>query len=451
MPDSHQGRWHGVRRALRVVREQFGSAADQFTAGPRDASLHEEPGARANRQLLWADGFVSNISESFVASFLNPFVMALGATNGQIGLLSSLNNLSAAAGLIPGARLAEHFQSRKLVAAISGGVFARIVLLLLAVLPLFVEMPTLIYAVIMLVALRSFFSQMGFPAWSTLVADLVPEAIRGRYFSARNIGLAIAALGFTPIAGWIIQAGGGVRGYQLGLVLAGLIGFVATVIFVRIKEPERVAPSRAAQSKRSSLVSVARENPQFAGFTAVALLWNLALMVAGPFFSVYLVRNLGATPVQIGVLAAVNSMGNILGQRFWGGLNDRRGARWVMGVSGLLIPLIPVIWSLAPGPWWLIPVEIFSGFMWAGYSLSNFNLLLTITPPSQRERYVALYHVAVYGAAFVGPLVGSVLANNLGIRSLLWLSAGGRLVASALFMVVMRRRPEPLVTSDAIC
>ena len=165
-------------------------------------------------------------------------------------------------------------------------------------------------------------------------------------------------------------------------------------------------------------------------------------MIAGPFFSVYLVRTLGASPTQIGLLAAVNSAGNILGQRFWGRLNDRHGAVWVMRLTGLLIPAIPLLWSLASDPWFLIPVETFSGFMWAGYSLANFNLLLTLAPPAKRARYTAIYQVSVFGAAFVGPLLGSALVNALSIRSLLWISCAGRVIASVLFMVTVRGRGE---------
>ena len=175
-------------------------------------------------------------------------------------------------------------------------------------------------------------------------------------------------------------------------------------------------------------------------------------MVAGPFFSVYLVRNLGATPTQIGILAAVNGVGNIVGQRIWGKLNDRRGARWVMGFTGMLIPFIPIIWSAAPNPWWLIPVEVLSGFAWAGYGLANFNLLLTLAPPNQRERFIALYQTVVFGAAFIGPLMGAGLANSIGIRPLLWLSALGRFVASGAFLLTLRPKPDvPSLTRFNSC
>jgi MFS family permease len=109
-----------------------------------------------------------------------------------------------------------------------------------------------------------------------------------------------------------------------------------------------------------------------------------------------------------------------------------------MRITGFMIPGVPLLWSIAPNPWYLLGVEAFSGFVWAGYGLSSFNLLLSLTPPAQRARYTALYQISVFSSAFVGPLVGSTLAATLGIRPLFWISAAGRMVASAHFLFTVR-------------
>jgi MFS family permease len=410
---------------------------NEFIAGPVDPD-EVHPGGPANRRLLWVDGLISNISESFITSFVNPFAMALGATSGQIGVLSATTNLASALGLLPGARLSERSGQRKRIVVLTGGLAGRLLLFGVAALPLFLGAPAVIYAVLVFFALRAFFNQVGYPAWSALVADLVPKSIRGRYLSARNIGLAAAALLFTPLAGRIIESVGGVRGYQVSLVIAALVGLLATAVFARIREPETQRPGDALQGRGILGLDLIRGHHQFLAFTAVALVWNLALMIAGPFFSVYLVRTLHGTPTQIGVLAAVYSLGNIVGQRLWGRLNDRRGAAWVMRLTGLLIPMVPLAWSMAPGPWWLIPVELTSGFMWAGYLLANFNLLLALAPEAQRERFVALYQTVVFGAAFVGPLIGGALADTITIPRLMWISSAGRMIAALVFLRAFR-------------
>ena len=350
---------------------------------------------------------------------------------------SALTNLGAALALFPGARLAERGGQRKPIVVWTGGIAARLALIALAAAPLIFRGHAAIYAFIALVALRAFTGQLGYPAWSAMLADLVPANIRGRYFASRNIALAAAALIFTPLAGRLAESIGLPHGYQASFLVAGLVGFAATMIFARIPEP-RPQISGPAAGGAEGVRTILRRHPRFAAFTAVAFLWNLSLMVAGPFFSVYVVVNLGASPTQIGLLAAANSVTNIIGQRLWGRLNDRRGPSWVMRVTGMFIPLVPLLYAFATDAWFLIPVEILSGFLWSGYGLASFNLLLSLAPPAQRARFSAIYQMAVFSPAVVGPLLGSVAANTIGIRPLFFLSTAGRFLAAILFMVTVR-------------
>lgn len=428
------------RPAARLLTHAW-QAADDFMTGSSGPEPDALPESRRGRRLLWLDGLFANISESFVLNFVNPFALALGATNGQIGWLSALTNLASALALFPGARMVERSGQRKPIVVWTGGVAARLVLIAIAAVPLLFGGPAAIYAFIALVALRAFFNQLSLPAWSAMLADLVPAGSRGRYFASRNIALAAAALVFTPLAGRLAETFGLPTGYQVNFLVAGLVGFIATALFARIPEPMPQLDAAAAGPPKG-VWTILRTHPRFAAFTAVAFIWNLALMVAGPFFSVYLVVDLHGTPTQIGLLAAGYSVTNIIGQRFWGRLNDRRGAAWVMRITGLLIPAIPLLWAFAPDPWTLVPVEILSGFLWSGYGLANFNLLLSLAPPAQRARFTAIYQTAVFSPAFVGPLLGSVLANSVGIPPLFFISTVGRAAAALLFLFTVRGDQE---------
>jgi MFS family permease len=435
--------------------QRFWQHADLFVAGPLEEESGSEPLARQGRRLLWLDGLIANTSESFFTSFLGPFLLTFGATNTQIGILNSAMNAGAALGQLPGAGLVERVGQPKRIVVWTGGIAARLVLFMVAVAPLLFSAQAAIFAIITLVALRFFFNQLGFPAWSALASRLVPTRMRGRYFASRNIAMGAAALLFAPLAGVIIQLGGPPRGYQLSFALAGLVGFIATVVFARISEPAhegRVVTSAAGATgasgaaavrpARATTWSLLRGHPRFMAFTAVALLWNLSLTIVAPFFSVYMIRNLSAGPIHIGLLAATFSVWNIIGQRVWGRLNDRRGAAWVTRLSGLLIPSIPLIWTVVPNIWWLFPEESLSGFLWAGYGLASFNLVLSLSPESQRARFVAIYQVVGFAAAFVGPLIGSFLADALTIRGCFFFSAGGRFLAALLFLFTVRGDSE---------
>ena len=93
-------------------------------------------------------------------------------------------------------------------------------------------------------------------------------------------------------------------------------------------------------------------------------------------------------------------------------------------------------------------INTLSGFLWAGYNLSNFNLLLELTPDEQRPRAVALFQTAIFGSAVVGPLLGGYLADAIGFRFIFGLSSAGRLLGMALFLwLTIRPRRLLKVTS----
>ncbi len=103
------------------------------------------------------------------------------------------------------------------------------------------------------------------------------------------------------------------------------------------------------------------------------------------------------------------------------------------------IPAVPLLWSLAANPWHLLGVEALSGFLWSGYGLASFNLLLNLAPEAQRSRFVALYQSVVFAAAFVGPFLGTAMVEATGIRPVFWVSGAGRLVAALLFIFAFQR------------
>lgn len=388
---------------------------------------------------FWFDGVFSQASESVVNAYLSLFLLALGASRTQIGLLSSLSSLTAALLMLPGAALVERWGRRKEICMWSGGGVSRTLLLLLALVPLaFGGLPA-IYLVIALAVTRVALTNLTVPAWVSLTADLVPVSVRGRYFSSRNMAMGMVGMLTTYLVGQMINRAGSPLGYQVAMGLAFAIGMASTWSLGRIQEPPVSKTDRSAG--RGALLTVLRDlrsHPHFLRFCAVDALWSFMLNIAGPFFGVYLVEGLGANAGTVGALAVVNVLASLPGQRLFGFLTDRWGARRVQVLAGLLIPLVPWGWSLARTPWHVVPAEIASGFLWAGYSIASFNFLLVMTPEDRRAHYTALYQLVVMVSLAAGAAVGGLIATRWGYRAILILSGAGRLTAALLFARFVR-------------
>ncbi len=408
--------------------------ADLFVAGPHCPSTDIGARPRRARRFLWFEGMLSNASESFITNFITPFALAFGATNGQIGTLNSATNVAAALGLLPGAKLEERFGCRKRIFMLCTGVFGRLLLLGLVFLPFLFHASMIFYGLLGIIAFRSFLDRLAYPAWSALLNDLVPEPIRGRYFGARNIGVGLAALICTPLAGYLIKRGGSLLGYQIGFGIAVIVGLIATAVFGMIEEPRKAHLRDVAKREPMPIVSILTQHPRFAAFTGLAFLWSLSLQAAGPFFAVYQMRNLGANVFHIGALSSIGAFTGMVGQRIWGVQNDRRGAVWVMRVTGLVIPGISLAWAVIPSWWYLPAVEAVSSFLWSGYWLANFNLLLRMSPDTDRSRFVAVYQSVVSIASFIGPVLGGIVVTMFPIKDLFFASGVTRFGISLLFL-----------------
>jgi MFS family permease len=284
------------------------------------------------------------------------------------------------------------------------------------------------------------------PAWTSLVADLVPESMRGRYLGSRNMASGVAALVVLPVAGLLISqinavAGSELRGYQAIFGLAFVTGLISTFFFQRIREPAPALRSDAVRPPVGATGSF-KSTPVFTGLVVSAFVWNLALQIAGPFFNVFLVSGLGANTAEVGLVNGISSLTALIGYQLFGRWADRRGNLWVQLVTGFLIPALPFAWMVAAEPWHVGVINTFAGFLWAGFNLSTFNLLLDLTPEAHRPRGVAFYQSAVFGSAVIGPLIGGYLADAISFQFIFAVSGIGRLVAMGLFVaLVYRRRP----------
>ena len=129
------------------------------------------------------------------------------------------------------------------------------------------------------------------------------------------------------------------------------------------------------------------------------------------------------------------------GQALFGSLSDRRGNRAVLVLTGVLIPILPILWVFARVPYHVYLINLGSGVLWAGYNLASFNMLLELSPLSDRESGVALYQSAVSASAVLGPLVGGLIIASAGYHAAFILSGAGRIVGSILFIAMVRPRP----------
>jgi MFS family permease len=401
------------------------------------------PRRMAGLRWLFVDALFGQASGSFYEEFVALYALALGATADRIGALVGLSNLFGVVAYLPGAAMVGRLRTRKpFVLATNGGV-ARLAILAMAFVPLVAAGPAAAFTLIL--ALRSvtvFMGSAGTPPGTSIVADLVPAGARGRYFAGRNAAMGIVAFAAAPLAGLVASrlnrgTGGGTLGYQVLFAVSFAFGMLSTFSFSRIPEPPAPRGRHRSGGLRRIPGLLAR-HPGLAWFVAASFAWSLAMSLAGPFYNVYLIEHLGGTAANVGISAGIYAATAFVGQLVFGSLVDRRGNRRLYIVTGLLIPVLPVLWLFVRAPEQVYAINAVSGFLWSGYNLAAFNLLLEAAPVEDRETGVALHSTVVAIGAVIGPLLGGLLAGVVGYLALFVVSGIGRFAATLVYVAGTR-------------
>lgn len=441
-------RWRlGLRRHLDTAAEaSLGYVPPALASRTRtDTSLedHATPDQQRGMSAFWWDGVWASVAEATLLNYLGVYLIAFGGTTAQVGLLAALTSLASAVALFPGARFIEVTGRRKATVIVTGGIASRVLLASFALVPFFSDGTTAVWIVIGLASIRSFFGFFSVPAWTSLAADVVPIGLRGRFFASRTAGMGVAGLIAAPAAGWLIGAFAGFEGWQLVWLISALAGMVSTFYYARIPEPPMAAPPTEGASRTAGMFRDIFADANFRMCLVSVAVWNVALQAAGPFFNVYLVKELGASTTMVGLLAAVPALTGLFGLRYFGGMMDSLGTRHVLRITGLLIPLMPFLWIFVTAPWQVIFINAAAGVLWAGYTLANSNVVMVLAPPEKRARYTAAFQAVTFAASFAGPLLGGWLIGIAGYYAIFLASAVGRLAGTAVLLRVHVPLREP--------
>jgi MFS family permease len=401
-------------------------------------SLKAQPRLQKALRMLWLDAVFEAISEGFFVNYLSLHLLDSGGTVPQVGLLNSLGNTANVVAQMPGARAAEKSGRPKALVMWSTKGVTRVALLLLALAPFALKGSAAVYGIMLLAALRSLAASFGTPAHTSLLAELVPIGIRGQYLSSRQLAMSVCTLVVVPLAGQVIQIGGHPVGYQTCFMLALVAGLASAVSFSRLPESVRAEQDEGHADRSVLSWKTVRHEVGFLRYCMTAVVWMMGIQVAAPFFAPYMVQELGFAKGTVGLVSTINTLASLVGMRVFGPCIDRRGARWVMTVTGLAIPLVPLTWVFVRTPWHAGIIALLAGSTWAGYNLGSLNLLLALAPEDHRERYVALLNTLSSAAAIVGPLIGGLVYASFGFRLNLVLSGAIRYLGILLFVALVR-------------
>ncbi|MEM5814242.1 MAG: MFS transporter [Candidatus Aenigmatarchaeota archaeon] len=367
------------------------------------------------------DGATVSARDSIFSNFTIPFALALGAGTEAVGFITALPQLATSLFAPFIGNLIERARSRKELCT-TALLFSHLLWLPVAILPLlFLAGAESLWMFALLITAAQLARSIGSIAWSTWIADIVPEKIRGKFFAKRNMAASAAAFCATLFGGWLLGLTDGTRGFAALFVTAVFFGLISYWFLKRTPDIKTKGPQKRFYFEFSKIPKIFRINPDFKNYTVMAAIFNFAVYLAAPFFAVYMLREMNIGYEWFSVVVATEVMTMILAQRYWGRLADRFGDRPVMAVCGALVSLYPAMWLFISQPWHILFAAVLSGIAWAGFDITSFNYLLDVTPEERRHFYICDFKMFTNLGIVAGPIAGGFLAAAFAGTAFLWM------------------------------
>jgi MFS family permease len=286
------------------------------------------------------------------------------------------------------------------------------------------------------------------PAWNAWVERLVPSPMRATFFAQRTWLSHVCLLVGLVMGGVLLRARTSaertVPVFGLLFAVAAVSRLLSAAMLARQSEPD---DGRYLDVAGASYRDVLRGMRGGAGIKLLTylLVVQVAVHVAAPYFTPYMLSQLRLSYLQYMVLLSCGFLGKILALPWAGQYARRFGPRHLLWIGGAGIVPLSAMWLLSNAFVYLMVLQIVGGMAWAAYELAMLLLFFETIPREHRVRMLSLYNAGNAAAMVVGAVAGAALLDRLADgRGAYWalfiISSLSRAVALAL---IPRRPPQP--------
>lgn len=376
---------------------------------------------------------ISNVA----APFLPVFLTRLGATNFQVGLLTSMPGVT---GLLLALLVGRFLQSRKNI--VPWYSLSRLLVIscyaLTGILSFWVGGQPAILATLAIWAFATIPQTALSVAFSVVMNAVAgPEGryeLLSRRWTIFGLTTVIGTFFVTRMIGWI-PFPNNYAWMFLGLSLGGWFSYYFSR---RITLPDQLLPpappSSSISASLQNFIALIRAQPAFTSFASRRFVYYTALVLTQPIMPLFLVRQVKATDAQIGLITMSMTIVMLFGYFIWPPASRHYGGRFVLLVTTFGMILYPALAAATPQVSFILAYAALAGFFQSGLDLVFFDETMKTVPPDHSATFVALIQSTQYFSAIIAPLVGTWLADSIGLAGALWVSAGLRLLGFLLFL-----------------
>ncbi len=272
--------------------------------GEKKGFLSDFSFIRGNFLIILVGWLLVDFTREMAFTYYPLYVTALGGTATIIGVINAAGVLTEAFVKIPGGQLADKFRRKRLIIVMT--VLASASYLLYAFAPS--------WQFILLGAICTSFCWIYTPGFDSIVMESLPEDKRGTGYSLINLITKVSTTPSPLIAGFLFASYGIIGTSRIGFVLVSMAFLTASFMRWRLVE-ETDKPEVTTKDVVSSLsnvkgfaegIGVWKEVPRtLSVLLSVELLFIIPNVMFNAIMVLYIVNDLGISPVQLSYLGSI--------------------------------------------------------------------------------------------------------------------------------------------------
>lgn len=374
-------------------------------------SLNRTEETAVSRRNITASNYTAGVVNNLIGgNFFTGLLLLMNADDSFMGLVTMMGFIGNLLQVLS-PLLLERFQSRKTLLIISRSIIYFFNIIIISVIPLMgftngIKL-MLILVVILLVNLINAVTSSGFAVWHI---KSIPENVRANYFSfftvTNGIIIYTVIFAFSRIVDYFKMSGNEMAGLYIIRAIALLLCIVDIFFLYKIKEYPNQS-SGTNMNLINILLNPFKEK-KYLITVFIACLWNFSANIPGPYFTIYMLKDLKVSYSFLNIINMFNIPILIFLTPLWRKRIDTTSWFKTLYFSMGLFLLNYICLSLVTkDTLMLYPIAVIFSFLVApGINLVFSNIPFINIPDKDQTNYIGFFSAMNNLAALLGVLTG---------------------------------------------
>jgi MFS family permease len=296
------------------------------------------------------DGVFWAVMFYLITLFLTPYIIYLGATPFQVGLLESLPLFVGSLFGLLSYNILKYFRSKKQMVVVSTIIQAILCFAFAGI--YFITTNNIILIIIILFTIYNILTIISRTIHTDWMGHVFVLHKMGYYTAQKQLLLEFMSIFPILLSGFlldsIITEENIVYGFALLFFVAGLSRLIATHFLnkISITEDKQDIITETKEHKISLLKIIKQDiidNKEYKFFLIVVFVLYFSIYICSPFYKYYFLSTLGINYIEYVSLHVITIVSTVLSLKYWGKINDIYGASKVLKATVMFIPLYSLL------------------------------------------------------------------------------------------------------------